>query len=169
MEKRELKQRKQTRLKGFNYGSHECVFFVTICTAEKNSYFSKPDMCRVIIDELEYRLSRKEIRLYCYCIMPDHLHILLSLEENYTKKNGAFGERTLQNWVSTFKRYTGRLARQVHHIEPLWQENFYDHVVRKDESLVSICSYILNNPVRKGMAPPWETYPYSRMIKGLPM
>jgi len=155
-------------LKGFNYGSHECVFFVTICTAEKKPYFSKPNMCRVIIDELEYRLSKKEIRLYCYCIMPDHLHILLSLEQNYASKNGAFGERTLQNWVSTFKRYTGRMAKQAHYVWPLWQKNFYDHVVRKDESLVGICSYILNNPVRKGMAPTWERYPYSRMISDLP-
>ena len=153
MEKGELKQRKQTRLKGFNYGSHECVFFVTICTAEKKPYFFNTNMCKVIIDELECRLSRKEIRLYCYCIMPDHLHILLSLGQNYTSRNGAFGDRTLQNWVSTFKRYTGRLAKQVHHVGPLWQKNLYDHVVRKDESLVGICSYMLNNPVRKGMIP----------------
>jgi putative transposase len=169
MEEREFKQRKQIHLKGFNYSSHESVFFITICTAEKKSYFSNPDIREAILTELEYRHDKKEIRLFCYCIMPDHLHMLISLEENYIKKNGAFGERTLQNWVSAFKRYTGRSARQMHHIKPLWQKNFYDHVVRKDESLIEICLYILNNPVRKGIVLNWEDYPYSKISGSLPL
>jgi REP element-mobilizing transposase RayT len=101
--------------------------------------------------------------------MPDHLHLLISLNENYIRKEGAFGERTLQDWVSAFKRYTARTAGQRFEIKPLWQSNFYDHVVRRDESLVEICSYILNNPVRQGMVSNWEEYPYSRMVDDLPI
>jgi REP element-mobilizing transposase RayT len=169
MSPKEFKQRKQIHLKDFNYGSHEHVFFITICTADKQPYFSDPKISKVIIDELEYRLVNQEIKLFCYCIMPDHLHMLISLEENYTKKKGAFGERTLQNWVSVFKRYTARITGQMYGIKPLWQSNFYDHVVRKDESFAEICLYILNNPVRKGIVATWEEYNYSKMVDHLPI
>jgi REP element-mobilizing transposase RayT len=101
--------------------------------------------------------------------MPDHLHLLVSLNENYIRKEGAFGERTLQDWVSAFKRYTARTAGQSFEIKPLWQPNFYDHVVRREESLVEICSYILNNPVRRGMVSSWEKYPYSKRSDDLPL
>lgn len=37
--------------------------------------------------------------------------------------------------------------------EPLWQRNYYEHVVRHDESLDKIRQYILNNPIR------WSTDP----------
>jgi putative transposase len=169
MSRKGYKQRKQIHLKDFDYSSTEYIFFITMCTVDKQPYFSDSKVADLIIKELEYRRTNQEIRLFCYCIMPDHLHLLMSLNENYKKKEGAFPERTLQDWVSAFKRYTARMAGQWFEIKPFWQSNFYDHVIRKDESLLEICSYILNNPVRKGMVSNWEEYPYSRMVDDLPI
>jgi putative transposase len=169
MSPKSYKQRKQIHLRNFDYRSHEDVFFITICTAAKQRYFADPKICKTVIDEMEYRRAEKEIKLFCYCIMPDHLHLLISLNESYIRNAGAFGERTLQNWVSAFKRYTSRVSNQLHRVKPLWQTNFFDHVVRKNESLVEICSYILNNPVRKGIVSNWEDYPYSKMVDDLPI
>jgi REP element-mobilizing transposase RayT len=167
MVQKELKQRKQIHLKDFDYCSHEYVFFLTLCTADKQPFFSDSRVANLIVEELEHRRKNHEIKLFCYCLMPDHLHLLISLNENYSKKQGAFGERTLQNWVAAFKRYTARITMQMYNIKPLWQQNFYDHVVRREESLVEICSYVLNNPVRKGMVSSWGEYPYSRMVDDL--
>ena len=169
MEEKEFKQRKQVHLKGFNYSSNENVFFITICTFEKKPYFFDHDICKVILSELDYRRTQKEINLFCYCLMPDHLHMLISLEKDYTAKIVAFGERTLQNWVSTFKRYTSRIGKQMYNIDHFWQKNFYDHIIRSDESLLEICQYILNNPVRKGIVSTWEEYPYSKIMDPLPL
>lgn len=169
MEETEFKQRKQIHLKGFHCSSSDHVFFITICTAGKRPYFSNHDICELILSELHYRRAKKEIKLFCYCIMPDHIHMLISLEKNYTEKIGAFGERTLQNWVSAFKRHASGIGRRLHNINPFWQTNFYDHIVRSDESLLEICQYILNNPVRKRMVPTWEEYSYSRIIDPLPL
>ena len=108
---------------------------------------------------MEFRRSTNRIRLFCYCVMPDHLHILLALSENYQK--------SLQNWVAAFKRYTSKVINEKFDIKPLWQKNFYDHIVRKKESLIKIAEYIINNPVRKGIVQNWEEYPYSRMIDPL--
>ena len=78
-------------------------------------------------------------------------------------------QKSLINWVSAFKRYASRNINGSYGIKPLWQKNFYDHVVRKEESLIKIAEYIVNNPVRKGMVGTWEEYPYSRMVDPLPM
>ena len=169
MPQKEFRQRRQIHLKGFEYSSHRYIFFVTMCTVDKQRYFCDSNISEVIIKELEYRRLSREIKLFCYCIMPDHLHILISLEEGYTKRAGAFGERTLQNWISAFKRHTSRMVVQRCNIKPLWQSNFYDHVVRNEESLVDICNYILNNPVRKGIVSAIEEYPYSKMVDPLPI
>ena len=44
------------------------------------------DIAEIIINELKFRKDElKEINLICYCIMPDHLHLLLSFAESYSK------------------------------------------------------------------------------------
>ncbi|MBW1706986.1 MAG: transposase [Deltaproteobacteria bacterium] len=156
-----IKQRKQIHLRNFNYKGSSFVYYITICTSKKQPYFQNEKITKVIADEMEFRRANKEVRLFCYCIMPDHLHMLLSFTEDYHK--------TLQNWVSAFKRYTTRVVNELYGIKPLWQKNFYDHIVRKEESLLKIAEYILNNPVRKGMVPNWENYPYSKIADPLPL
>lgn len=144
-------------LKDFDYTNDNYVYFVTICAENKQRCFVNNKITKIIEDELEFRRTTKEINLLCYCIMPDHLHILLSLAEDYHK--------SLQNWVSAFKRYTTRVINELFSIKPLWQKNFYDHVVRKEESLIKIAEYIVNNPVRKGIVSEWEEYPYSKIVE----
>jgi putative transposase len=164
-----LHRRKQHHLKHLDCSLNSFVFFLTLCTNNKKAYFSNSQVCEIIVGELEHRRLTREIKLFCYCLLPDHLHLLISFDETYVKKTGAFGECALQNWVSAFKRYTSRIAGQTCGIKPLWQGNFYDHVVRDDESLLEICQYILDNPVRKGLAPSWREYPYSRIVDSLPI
>lgn len=87
--------------------------------------------------------------------MPDHVHLLLKLKEEYGK--------SLHNWVATFKRYTARAIGEKFDVRPLWQKNFYEHIVRKYESLEKIAEYIVDNPVRKGLVDDWQKYPYSKI------
>ncbi len=150
--------RKRIHLKDFDYGSKSHVYFITLGTADRLPLFLESGVAKTIEEELEFRRG-KGIKLFCYCIMPDHLHVLLSLSD-YPKR--------LQDWVSAFKRYTAKRIFERYGIRPLWQRNFYDRVVRKEESLRDMANYIVQNPVRKGMVPEWESYPYSRMIDPLP-
>jgi len=156
----QIRQRKQLRLKDFDYKGNTYAYFITICTANKQPYFRNGKITKIIEDEAEFRRLNGEIKLYCYCIMPDHLHALISLTETYQK--------SLQNWITAFKRHTTRVVNELFGINPLWQKNFYDHIVRKEESLLKIAEYIVNNPVRKGIASAWEDYPFSKMVDPLP-
>ncbi len=169
MNNKPIYKRKNIRLEDFAYNESTYVYYITICTHNKQHYFTNIEITKIIKDEIEYRMIN-EIKLYCYCIMPDHVHMLLSLTENYTKKDiGKLAVKgTLQNWVSAFKRYTSRITNQLFEIKPLWQKNFHDHIVRKEESLLKIAKYIIENPVRKGMVSEWEEYPYSRIADPWP-
>ncbi|HJX31563.1 MAG TPA: transposase [Thermodesulfobacteriota bacterium] len=151
-----LPNRKQIHLKDFDYTDTNVVYFLTICTYGKNSYFKKQKFAKIIADDLNYR-SRvaHEVKLYAHCLMPDHVHVLLKLNEGYGK--------SIQNWVAAFKRYTARVLSMMYGVKPLWQSNFYEHIVRKEESLKTITEYIANNPVRKNMVKQWVEYQFSKI------
>jgi REP element-mobilizing transposase RayT len=95
-----LRSRKALRLNDFDYGSKFHVYFVTLSTANRQPYFLDARMAEIIEKEIEFRRAKNEIKLYSYCLMPDHLHLLFSLSD-YPKR--------LQDWVSAFKRYTANL------------------------------------------------------------
>jgi REP element-mobilizing transposase RayT len=156
----DLRSRKPLRLRGFDYTGGSQVYFVTICTANRIPYFSDSRLAKITVDEMTFRREKEQINLFCYCIMPDHLHLLLSLASDF--------QGTLQDWVSAFKRFTARTASELCDVKLLWQKNFYDHVLRNDESLLETAKYIVHNPVRKGMVSNWESYPYSRMMDPFP-
>lgn len=151
-----MKTRKQIHLKNFSYRGIGYVYFITICTADKIPYFKNYDIAEIVVDEIEFRIKAEEITLISYCIMPDHVHLLLSFTEKY--------HHSLQNWISSFKRYTNRIAKDKYKIYKLWQTNFHEHIVRKQESLIQIAEYILNNHVRKGLVEDWTEYKYNKLV-----
>ncbi|HLE84509.1 MAG TPA: transposase, partial [Thermoanaerobaculia bacterium] len=83
------------------------------------------------------------------CLMPDHLHWLLD--------DAARAIETTQ----AFKSFSTRLVRRAGYRDPLWQRSFWDHVVRRRESLEAVIAYILDNPVRDKLVQRREEYSYS--------
>ncbi|HYH65935.1 MAG TPA: transposase [Urbifossiella sp.] len=80
-----------------------------------------------------------------WCLMPDHLHVILA---------GASDDADTWRAMVSFKQQTGFwLARNRPAVA--WQGDFYDHVVRSDESLDVQARYILDNPVRAGLVADW--------------
>ena len=65
--------------------------------------------------------------------------------------------------MKTLKIFTTKEAWKLGHEGPLWQENYYDHVLRSHESGMRIAQYILENPLRKGLVDTVEDYAYSGM------
>jgi len=48
--------------------------------------------------------------------------------------------------------------------EVKWQKDFFDHVIKIDESLATNVKYTLDNPVRKGIVTQWQEYPFKGSI-----
>src|SRR6266540_5878988 len=143
-------KRKRILLPNFDYPGGAFVYFITIRTHSFKSHFLRKELAQLVESALDFRIKLKEVLIYCHCIMPDHLHMLLSLETGYDKG--------LSNWVGSFKRFISKEAKIKYGIHALWHRNYYDHVVRREESLITICNYILSNPIRKNMVDNWEDY-----------
>jgi len=151
MEENHLPRRKNPRLRGFDY-SLPYVYFITICTFNRRKIFVNDQLNKTIIDCLIKEKDRSGVNLYVYCLMPDHLHLLIQPE-----KQGV----NVSNFVGSFKSKAYRLCKKFRIEGKIWQPRFYDHIVRKSEDLSEIVKYILNNPVRKNLVEKWSDYPYS--------
>lgn len=153
-------RRKRLRLAGFDYSDPHHVFFVTVCCARHlRQPFSDPNLAGLVTESVLFLSRRNEWRLYAYCLMPDHLHLALS---------PAPGQDSVPRLLQRFKSYTTRLAWQHGHRGALWQQSYYDHIARREEDVAAICSYILSNPVRKGLVTDPSLWPYSGMPHPLP-
>jgi len=93
--------------------------------------------------------------------MPDHVHLIYS------------PLRREDGWSYTLpevmKAVKGRSARQINvalkRTGPVWQEEFFDHVLRSNDSLVDRVEYVCQNPVRAGIVKTEAEYA-TRVWKG---
>lgn len=153
------RRRSSLRLAGFDYSDPNHVFFVTTCARHFHQPFSDRSLAKQVVESLLFLSRKGDWRLYCYCLMPDHLHLALSPEP---------GRDDLSRLLQRFKSFTTRLAWQHGHRKALWQRSYYDHIARRDEDVTAICQYILFNPVRKGLVTDPKLWPYSGMPQPLP-
>ncbi len=152
--------RKRMRLEDVSYSDPNMVYFATMCTTDKQRVFEDPLLARDVVDALLWRRDKGIIRLYAYCLMPDHLHLALSPTEEQASVGSVIGQ---------FKSFTTMIYRKHEGEGQLWQRSWYDHIARRDEDTIAICQYILENPIRGGLAETADLWPYSGMPDILPL
>ena len=63
--------------------------------------------------------------------------------------------------MQSFKRYTARAVNKpLNRQGPVWNSQYHDHAVRKDEVLMEVIQYCLHNPVRAGLVKDFHDYPH---------
>ena len=75
-----------------------------------------------------------------YCIMPDHIHMIVTLREQYSG-------RSIPDIIGRFKSYTDHIFRVTAGFN-LWQRSYYDHIIRNQADFNAIVDYINQNPIR---------------------
>jgi hypothetical protein len=70
-----------------------------------------------------------------------------------------------RNFVGGFKQWTAKaILRNSGLSAPLWQSEFFDHLLRSDESYGAEWTYVRENPVRAGLAQSPKDWPYAGEI-----
>ncbi|MCK7502658.1 MAG: hypothetical protein MZV70_00220 [Desulfobacterales bacterium] len=132
-------------------------FHVVIRAAAGVVPFESPSRVRVMTSLLDPQLRTATAGLVqAYCVMPDHLHVLL------------VGVPDVVAWVCDFKaRVTTALRRQAWSGQ-VWQRSFYDRCLRglSGEELERAERYIVENPVRRGLVARVEAWPHWRVAGG---
>jgi len=88
--------------------------------------------------------------------MPDHVHFFAS-------PNGDEG-KSLSRFMESWKRWTQRGIRQRAFASFRWQEEFFDHLLRSEESYEGKWQYVRENPLRAGLVAAPEEWPYQGEI-----
>ena len=109
----------------------------------------------MICENVDFYTRKMSYELYGYCLMPDHLHVLLSPRESGTP---------VSKWLNAFKSYTGHEYVKIGYSAPLWQRSAYDHVCRKAETAEAVLTYIVNNSVRAGLVERWMDWPWTKVL-----
>jgi len=142
-----LPTRKLIRLASAAYQG-PAAFSVTVSTASRQKLFFDQHAVSLCLDALEETATRDRMEVLAYCFMPDHLHLLLEAKEG----------STLIRFMKAFKQMSAYRYRRTFN-QPLWQKEYYDHVLRKEEDVGTVAQYILQNPVRAGLVKSFQEYP----------
>lgn len=137
-------------------------YFVTICTHHRACFFGQVlngslalapggQMVQDAWEELPERFPH--LALGAFIVMPNHVHGILLLQDEVFGVSlgqivGAFKSITTHRYIlgvkrSGWPRFDGRL----------WQDNYFEHVIRNEEAMDRIREYIVSNPAS------WETDP----------
>lgn len=150
-----LPKRKRPRLDHYDYSSPG-AYFVTVCTQNRRCLLSRIVGRGLAPAEVQYtaygQIAKDQLLLLeerfpslkidQYVIMPNHIHMILVLEE----AAGVNPRPTITNIVCAYKSLVTRQCKLLQPIDKLFQTSFYEHVIRGREDYNEIAEYIVNNP-----------------------
>jgi putative transposase len=109
----------------------------------------------ILIEDIEiFWASWKGYPLQAWAIMPDHFHALIETKDT-----------SISKLVHDFKiRYSIRY-RFGHGSGQIWQNRFWDHMIRNQNDLNRHLDYIHFNPVKHGLVRDPFIYPHSSLTR----
>jgi REP element-mobilizing transposase RayT len=166
----ELHHRRSIRLPGYDY-SQPGAYFVTICTHDGEPLFGE------VIDGVMHPNRFGRIAQVCwsdmpshyphvvldeFVVMPTHTHQIIVLTGEPVPaapsaectptgdRRSMLTRHGLPEVVRAFKTFSGKRINALRRTPgaPVWQRNYYEHIIRNDRALQAIRKYIRDNPLR---------------------
>ena len=109
--------------------------------------FLRDERIAAIMQDTLKHFDGERYQLICWCIMPNHVHVLIEVNEGWSLS------RIMHGWRS----YTAKEANRIlGRTGKFWMEEYYDRYIRDDNHLQKTINYILNNPANAGLDEwPW--------------
>jgi putative transposase len=171
----EKHHRRSIRLKGYDY-SNTGAYFLTICTKNRECLFGDIEQGQMILNAAgnvvkiwwpEMKNKLRNVELDEFIIMPNHSHGIVFIETDFV---GAIHELPLHvesrheyqkqrrkmllpKFIGWFKMNSAKQINQSRNTPgtPVWQRNYYEHIIRNEKELNKIRQYIVDNPVKWDM------------------
>ena len=166
--------RRSIRIKGYDY-TRPGAYFVTICTHNRAFLFGEVTNGKMhlnafghIVESCWHDLPNHypNLLLDAFTVMPNHVHGIVIITDvgvgaglkpaptnaiyTNTQSNRPTERHGLPEVVRAFKTFSSRRINAMRGTPrtPVWQRNYYEHVVRNEEALKRIREYIATNPLR---------------------
>lgn len=143
---------KQYPRKPPRYKQDFVLYFLTFCIFKRNPLLHLTGVPQLLIEELMF-FERKIRKVIAYTIMPDHIHLIVEVEQAHT----------LSEFLRDFKKYTSReIKRRLTLLkmevpDRIWQPGTMDHCIRmrwNNKDYENHLAYIFYNSLKHlGVAP----------------
>lgn len=162
----DLHHRRSMRLRGYDY-TEARAYLVTICTFERQCLFGE-----IINGEVNLNQNGETVcgcwnamnahfpylSLDSFIVMPNHIHgIIWIVDSEWARHASPLHEqprgpksKSVGAIVGSFKSAVTKRINQTRekHGIPVWQRNYYEHIIRDDDDMNRIRGYIEGNPAR---------------------
>ena len=133
--------------------AHDPIYFITCCTARRRKILATDPAAKIILTAWREAADVHGWVVGRHVVMPDHVHFF-ARPQHEAKPVAAF----MRDW----KKWTARqIIAATGTVSPLWQPEFFDHVLRAPRSYSEKWDYVRANPVRAGLAATPEAWPHA--------
>lgn len=140
------------------------LYFLTFTVVEWMEVFHKEKYKAILYESLKYCISKKKLNVHSFCVMPNHVHFIWSIQEN-----------EISRVIRDFKSFTSRSIRKIMENEisaywklkleimletgksnsrnkdfQFWQQHNHPILLDSNELIDSRINYIHQNPVKAG-------------------
>ena len=166
--------RRSIRLPGYDY-TQPGAYFVTICTHQQEPLFGNVVNGAMVLNEYgqiveeEWRNTtqlRPYVTLDAHVVMPNHFHGIIWIACDNTGRGTArrgttrraptaeqFGKPVAGSLPTIVRAFKSAVTKRINELRgtpgaPVWQRNYYEHIVRTERTLDAIRQYVTGNPAR---------------------
>jgi REP element-mobilizing transposase RayT len=133
------------------------IFFITACTDGRRNILANSQAAAILVEEWTSAKERHDWHIGCYVIMPNHVHFFCA------PGNEA---QDLSVFIKFLKEWTSKKIKKACCIEgQVWQREFFDHLLRSEESYLQKWDYVFNNSVRASLVKDANEWPWQGEIE----
>ena len=133
-------------LKRYQQTGH--LHFITFSCHNRLPLLAPPHAKHIVEHQLDHLRTTHAFDLHGYVLMPEHVHLLLS-------------EPTHHPLATTLKILKQQTSKLLGNGDPFWLPRYHDFNVRTEAKRLEKLRYIHRNPVKRGLVPHPEDYPWS--------
>ena len=172
----------------------EPVFFITTGTHQRQPILANAKIVSILVEEWTQALQLHGWAIGRYVVMPNHVHFFCAPVTGVNAsvagigdpghkggdpghKDGNPGYKDLSGFIQQWKQWTSkRIIRECspdgpsglqRFAAPIWQAEFFDHLIRSQDSYRQKWDYVRQNPVRAGLVKNPEDWLWQGQIHDL--
>jgi REP element-mobilizing transposase RayT len=157
MSSHRLVRGRSSELRKGRYSEDFACYSISKAVLYRRPALATDSSAKVLFDSWQFLRSCDRIKLFAFCIMPDHFHLVFCL---------LAGQSVSKVMADTGKFTARELNKLLGKRGQFWQEGFHDHRCRDEHELYDLSNYIEHNPVRAKLASTAELWPYSSAYSG---
>jgi REP element-mobilizing transposase RayT len=159
---RDRHHRRSLRLAAYNYAAPG-AYFITLCSWKRASLFGEIVGGEMQVNEFGRVTSAcwgaiprhfDAVTVDAFVVMPNHVHgvVFIGGQDHLIANDQQFGRPAAGSLSTIVRSFKSAVTKRVNELRntpalPVWQRNYYEHVIRNDDELTRIREYVAPNPL----------------------